>query len=369
MNQQASSRSAILQTPVVASQGTYCRLIFCLLIAAILTGCGLPPAAGVPISVAHFTAVPTSTLYRIPANSTATPTPFQPLPPTPALFPTLTPLPTATSLPPTPTQVPPKVKVGQEPSVAQPANQMNILLLGSDKRPWDSNFRTDTIILATLNPDLGTVNLTSFPRDLWVTLPNYGQQRINTAWEFGGWKLLAKTFEYNFGVLPDHYVLINFSSFKRIVDSLGGLDVDVQQSMSDYRAGVWSTFPAGITHMDADDVLWYVRSRKTSNDFARNKRQHEVLEALFNKMLSLNAIQHAPEFYDIYKESVITDLGLSDLISWLPFGAKLRDSSHIKNFYIGPQQVYDWITPEGAMVLLPNQDAINEVIRQALNMP
>ncbi|HEX7976149.1 MAG TPA: LCP family protein, partial [Anaerolineales bacterium] len=314
-------------------------------------------------------AAPTSTLYQVPANATATPTPFQPLPPTPALFPTLTPLPTATSLPPTPTQIPPKVKAAQEPSLAQPARQMNILLLGSDKRPWDSNFRTDTIILATLNPDLGTVNLTSFPRDLWVTLPNYGQQRINTAWEFGGWNLLAKTFEYNFGVRPDHYVLLNFSSFKHIVDSLGGLDVDVKEPMSDYRAGVWTTFPAGMTHMDADDVLWYVRSRKTSNDFARNKRQHEVLEALFNKMLSLNAIQHAPEFYNIYKESVITDLGLSDLITWLPFGATLRDTSHIKSYYIGPQQVYDWITPDGAMVLLPNQDAISDIIRQALNLP
>ncbi len=348
------------------------RISLLILLFALVTGCvpfpvaGMP--AGLPVAAAGATSSPTPALnlVTVPPNATATPTPFQPLPPTAVFLPTDTPIPTFTPVPPTPTFTPPpQARNGR---LQQPSGQINILLLGSDQRPWDTNFRTDTIILATLNSDLGTVNLTSFPRDLYLNLPGYGMQRINTAYEFGGINMLYNTFQQNFGVRSDHYVLINFSSFKQVIDSLGGLDVNVAQTVSDYRDGRWYTVQAGLVHMNADDVLWYVRTRKTTNDFARSRRQQEVLHALFNKMLSINALKRVPELYAIYSNSVKTDLGFTDIVRLLPFAARLTDTSQIHNFFIGPGQVYNWITPDGGMVLLPRPDAIQAVLRKSLNI-
>ncbi len=325
--------------------------------------------AGYSVSAVQADATLGSRYLAAGPDSTLTPTPFQPIPPTAIYQPTDIPLPT-----PTPTLVPEAQaalagEAVQEFVLPRPKGQVNILLLGSDQRPWDSGFRTDTIILLTLNGDLGKVNLTSFPRDLYVSIPGYGMGRINTAYRYGGFDLLVSTFELNFGVRPEHYVLINFSSFKRIVDSLGGLTVNVGEALSDYRYGYYVTIQPGAVHMDADSVLWYVRSRKTSNDFARNRRQQEVLQAIYEKLLSMDAIKRAPEFYGIYQSSVKTDLGLTDMLTWLPLAAKVAESGELNHYYVGSKQVYDWISPEGGMVLLPDEQGVMGVIRKSQNIP
>jgi LCP family protein required for cell wall assembly len=307
--------------------------IVCLLLLFVCTSCAASGLGSTSFAAAPQAASTQIVLVQSPPGATATATPFQP--PVGAL------------------QLPP--------------DQVNILLLGSDKRPWDSAFRTDTIMLLTLNPSLGTVSLTSFPRDMYINIPGWGMDRINTAWGKGGFDKLAATFEHNFGVRPDHYVLINFSSFKQIVDSLGGLDVNVGVNVSDYRNGYYFTVPAGPQTMDADTVLWYVRSRKTSNDFQRSRRQQEVLMAIFQKMLSLNALRRIPEFYAIYKDNFTTDMGLTTLVPLFPLAAQLVDTSRIHHYFIGPNQVYDWITPGGGMVLVPRQAEVMAVIRKALN--
>ncbi len=343
---------------------SFSKKLWLFFLIGIITACAAPVPAGLPIldSPARYASQP-APLYQVPANATPTATPFQPLPPTPIYIPTQ--VPTATPSP-EPEQAPPPISsaVGL---IERPKGQVNILLLGSDARSRQKLFRTDTIILASLNPEKGTVSLVSFPRDLYVHIPGWGTDRINTAWERGGFNALAATLEYNFGVRPDHYVLINFSSFKKMIDSLGGLEVKVSEPLTDrYGSRGTITIPKGTTKMDADMVLWYVRSRKTSNDFARNRRQQEVLLALADKLISMDAIRRAPELYAAYQGSVTTDLGLLDLLGFLPLAARLTDTSRIHNHFIGPKHVYDYITPGGAMVLLPRQEAIMQVIRQVL---
>lgn len=349
------------------------------LLAVFLSGCGASLAgaqAAGPAALPHQD-TPQPTYVLAPPDATATPTPFQPLAPTPApgsapeaLQPGETALPSPTpSATPTPQITLPAGGLPQEAPLAKLPSQLNVLLLGADRRPWDQQYRTDTIILLTLNSDLGKVNVTSFPRDLYITLPGYGMGRINTAWTFGGLQLVKQSFEHNFGIHIDYYVLIEFSSFKKIIDDLGGLTVQVAEPVSDYRAGYWVTIPAGEVHMDADSVLWYVRTRKTTNDIARNRRQQEVLQAIFEKLISLDVLRRAPEFYEQYKGSVQTDLGLVDALKWLPFAARIAESRNIKSYYLTYNQVYDWITPEGAMVLVPRQDMMMQVIRKAQNLP
>jgi LCP family protein required for cell wall assembly len=302
-----------------------------------------------------------------PVDATATATPFQPLAPTATYFPTATPIPTPTEM-----------LIGQyssNPSSApagmlpQPKGQVNILLLGSDQRQGTGGFRTDTIMLVTINPAENSVHLTSFPRDLYVDIPGYSTSRINTAHARGGFETLADTFEYNFGVRPELYAMINFWTFVDVVDSLGGIDVYASQPLSE-RTGVgWFTIPAGLNHMDGDTALYYSRSRYSTSDFDRNRRQQEVITAIVAKLMSLYTIAKIPELYRIYVDNVTTNIKLSDVIPLIPVVARIKSADQIQHFYIGRGQVTSWMTPGGAAVLLPRKDAILEVLREALNSP
>jgi LCP family protein required for cell wall assembly len=252
----------------------------------------------------------------------------------------------------------------------QPEGQINILIMGSDQRPDDGGFRTDVILLLTLNPSGGSSSLTSFPRDLYVYEPGWRVDRINAAFGHGDFQMMADTMEYNFGVRPDHYVLVNFEGFKTIIDALGGITVEVAQALSDERDGPGDfSVPSGPVNMDGDTALWYVRSRGTSSDFDRTRREQEVLEAVFWKLLSLDAITKAPELYEQYKQTVITDIGFADILPLLPLAVDLGSSGNIHRYAVGPEQVDSYTTSGGAAVLLPKYDVILEIMRQALSSP
>lgn len=336
-----------------------------------MTACSIPGMTVVPVSSSsqlEVVAQDTEVVAVSDPDLTITPTPFQPLPPTPVILPTgiptSTPAPTNTPLPEPPIALStlPVVEIENVP------NQTNWLLLGSDRRKGDTGYRTDTIILLTMNSKSGTASLTSFPRDLWVYIPGYGEERINTAFYRGGFKMLAATMQHNFGVKPTGYVLIDFSNFKQIIDGLGGLDVEVTTTLTAKKQGRgYVTINKGMNHMNADKVLWYVRSRKTTNDFARNVRQQEVLMALANKFLSMDGLSKAPELYKMYKKAVVTDQSFDELIRFLPLAITLAtDMSRIKHYYIGQGAVYDFVTAGGAMVLMPDKDKCQAIVKKAL---
>lgn len=362
------------------------KQIFLVILMLMPAACSVPnifvAAPPAPVDV-----VDKPVLYEPPIDATATSTPFLPLPITPTYLPTD--LPTAVpteAFTPTPT-IPSTITKSWEdypgptvwPDIAipapmgilpQPEGQVNILLLGSDQRRNEGGFRTDTILLLTLNPKQGTANMTSFPRDLYVYIPGWTVQRINTAFPRDGFELMATTMEYNFGVRPDYYVLINFWSFEEVIDSLGGVTVQVGVPLTDHRDGRGNySVPSGPVYMDGETALWYVRSRYTSSDFERGRRQQEVVQAIFIKMLSLNAVARAPELFDIYRRNVTTNLTLDAVSSLLPLASLLNDNSRIEHFFISRAEVTPWRATNGAQVLLPNREAVLEVMRKALNSP
>ncbi len=252
--------------------------------------------------------------------------------------------------------------------IAQLEGQVNILLLGSDQRPNDGGFRTDVIELLTLNTKDNSVSLTSFPRDLYVYQPGWHMNRINATMAHGDFELLAQTFAYNFGVKPDHYVFINFSGFVSIIDALGGINVQVAQGITDEREGPGDfSVPAGNVLMDGATALWYVRSRGTSSDFDRTRRQQEVLIAIFFRLLSLDAIAKAPELYEQYKTLVRTDMGLADALALLPLAGAVGSNNQIHHYAIGPDEVTPWTTFSGGAVLLPIRDDVLAIMQQALS--
>jgi polyisoprenyl-teichoic acid--peptidoglycan teichoic acid transferase len=244
------------------------------------------------------------------------------------------------------------------------------MLLGSDERRNEGGFRTDTMLLVTINTVDETVNITSFPRDLYVYIPGWTVQRMNTAHARGGFPLLALSMEYNFGVRPDYFVMVNFWSFLDVIDQLGGIDVQVAVGLSDHRDnyGHYSV-PSGTVHMDGETALWYVRSRYTSSDFERTHRQQEVVRAILAKMLRLDAITKAPQLYDIYRKNVTTNLTLEDITPLLSTAAHLTDTDRIQQYFIGREQVSAWRNTQGSQVLVPNREAVVEVMRKALNSP
>lgn len=347
--------------------------IFVLVLIACSTVSKIPdlPVSLPEIRINQDPGTPEVPIAILPASTGPTPTPFLPTGPT-AIAPTPTAVPVAPwgdfpgpSVPPN-VPIPPAVE-----PVNQPAGQINVLLLGSDQRPNTGGFRTDTIVLLTLNPRLGKASITSFPRDLYVYIPGWTMQRINTAQAHGGFELTQSTFEYNFGLRPDFYAMINFWSFEAMIDNLGGIDVRVGVSLTDHRDGYGDyTVPAGVVHMDGETALWYVRSRYTTSDFERTRRQQEVLVAIFYRMASLNGLQRAPELYDLYKNNVTTNATFSDIAPLLGLAADMIDgTSTLATFQIDRSHVTSYRTNTGAAVLLPDYEAIMTTIRQALNVP
>ncbi|HET9913174.1 MAG TPA: LCP family protein [Anaerolineales bacterium] len=344
------------------------------------------------------------TLVTAAPNASPTPTPFQPIPwtPTGTLPPTVdTVTPAATLPPPTETPIPtidpnmlintvvPFSTIDPAGSDSQVLNNgqetVNFLLIGSDRRPGGS-FRTDTMVIAILRPNEGQVSLISIPRDLWVSIPGWENQRINTAYQHGvsvgypggGPGLLKETILYNLGIRIDHTAMVEFDGFRQIVDTLGGVDVPVSCAYTDWRLidpsydpfnennwHLYTTGP-GVVHMDGDLALWYARSRQKSNDFDRGRRQQEVLRALFVQTLQTGTLTRIPELYNNLRSTVETDLGLGDLLSLAVYAPKMTNAD-IRSYYIRPPYVNSWITDGGAYVLLPNEAALQAMLTEAMS--
>ena len=377
------------------------RLFHILLLAGcLLAGCG--PLALAPARVQQ-PALP-FTLVTAAPNASPTPTPFQPVPwtPTGTVGPTSavdSATPTETPPPPTQTEIPtidPNLLVNTvvpfstiDPAGSQILNNgqetVNFLLIGSDRRPGGS-FRTDTLMIAVLRPNDGQVSLISIPRDLWVSIPEWENQRINTAYQHGisvgypggGPGLLKDTILYNLGVRIDHTALVEFDGFRQIVDTLGGVDVPVACPYTDWRLidpsydpenennwYLYTTGP-GLVHMDGDLALWYARSRQKSNDFDRGRRQQEVMRALFTQALQAGTLKRIPELYNDLKSTVETDVNLVDLLQLSLYAPKMTNAD-IRSYYIRPPLVSSWITESGAYVLLPNEGPLQQMLTEALS--
>lgn len=309
-------------------------------------------------------------LIKAPAGSTPTATAFQPLISTEIYFPTDYPTPTPT-ITPKPEKVRPlSNELGVDP-INQPDHQINIMLLGSDQKYKGFIGRTDTIILLTINTKDQTVNVTSFPRDLYIFIPGWTDQRINTAFAHGGFQTLQNTMMHNFGFKPDYYVLINLWAFEYIINDLGGIYVNVPRTICDdkWGGGFSHCVHPGSQHFYGPEALWYVRSRMTTNDFDRNYRQQLVLKAILNRLFSLNSITKIPQLYNTYVNNITTNLDLGTIAALTATAAKLSDSSAINQYFINQDSVNAWVTPSGAQVLLPNFNAIRAILKNALNSP
>ncbi|MEU7985758.1 LCP family protein [Streptosporangium canum] len=188
---------------------------------------------------------------------------------------------------------PPEVGVGE-----------NWLLVGTDSRSertttgkdagarlWrPGQQRTDTIMLIHLSESRNRVCVISIPRDAWVSVPGKGKAKINSAFSWGGPALLIKSIEKLTGVRVDHYAAIDFQGFSAVTDAIGGVDVEVTQTVRDPLSGV--TWKAGRQHLDGEKALQFVRQRVNlpGGDLDRIKRQQALLNSIADKVLSAETL-------------------------------------------------------------------------------
>ena len=187
------------------------------------------------------------------------------------------------------------------------ADQINILLVGVDAREGDTDSRSDTMMLVTLDNKNGQIKLTSFLRDSYVEIAGRNRKsKLNSAYFRGGIQMLVDTLELNFGVEIPYYALVDFEIFTTIVDELGGINVDVTEKESYYtyhsgKVGVPVRIEAGEdVLLNGEQALWYSRIRYLDSDFMRTKRQRKVISAIVEKALT----KEIPELLDL-AEAVI----------------------------------------------------------------
>ncbi len=250
---------------------------------------------------------------------------------------------------------------------------MNIAVLGSDMRPSGiGGFRTDTIMILILNKTAKTAALVSFPRDLYVYIPAYGMERINSAfpegmalnYPGGGFGLFQDTMKYNFGLTIHHYAMMNFWGFKDLIDQLGGIDVYCAVGLHDTRQGYKDGYSvgAGWNHMDGETALWYVRSRYTSSDFDRVRRQQEVLLGISQTLLNKDVLSNIPGFFVTLAKYVESDLTLEMVMPFAELAASVSIASIRRASIVPKTYATDWITPDGKLVALPNYPAIHDLL-------
>ncbi|MCX7707857.1 MAG: LCP family protein [Anaerolineae bacterium] len=313
--------------------------------------------------IVAVTSPPATTDVLAPVAATAEPS--RPSPPTTSATATETPLPTVT---PIPTDTPsPTATFPPSPTIAPKTiwETDNILILGMDQRPGEGAWRTDTIMVAAIDYQASRVGVVSIPRDLWVEIPGYGMGRINQAdfqgeyqkYPGGGPALAAKVIEDNLGIPTQHWVRLKLEALPQLVDALGGVTVTLDCPLHELTpdpnnpdAYLSFDLPAGQVFLDGETAAKFARYRYATSDFSRARRQMQLIWAIRDQALRVDAIPKIPQLWRALANTFKTDLSLLDVIRLARLGAKL-DSSQVRGLVFGNKAIQQAVVGGGAQVL------------------
>lgn len=237
----------------------------------------------------------------------------------------------------------------------------NVLLLGVDRRPDESAAsRSDTLILVTVIPSQPYVGMLSIPRDLWVSIPGFGPNRINAAYFLAeaeqpgsGARAAMDTVRSNFGVDVHGFASLEFTGIVSFVDALGGVDIDLANATGGYSEG--------LHHLDGTEALAFARDRKGSDDFFRMERGQILVRSILRKLVRPTSWLRWPGAWTALLTSVRTDLPVWE---WPRLAVALvrAGSDGIDGRVIGRDMAVGFTTPAGAQVLSPDWSRINPVL-------
>ena len=256
----------------------------------------------------------------------------------------------------------------------------NILLVGLDARPGETKSRSDTMIILTIDGTHNEIRMTSLLRDLYVTIPGCGNNRINVAWVYGEFDLLRATIRENFGLQVDEYVAVDLMLLTDLVDAIGGLDLTVNSQKQlkaingvidgfnyQFRLPANTDFLTGLgeQHMNGKQVQAYARYRKIDSDFQRTERQREVLTKIFDKLQGMS-LTELTKLAAMSMDRLKTNLSLSDIISLIPIMFHMKDASFAQ-LTLPCEGEYQSKTVAGMAVLVPNLSAAQARLSRFIN--
>jgi len=263
--------------------------------------------------------------------------------------------------------------------------QVNILVMGLDRRPHEGELptRTDTIFILMVDGSTETARILGIPRDTWVDIPfrdgeGVDQGRINTVfargesqnYPGGGPGLVKEVIEDTTGIPIDRYVMIDFEGFVEVIDELGGIDVYVTEEVNDPTysrtelPGDYTPlhFEVGSYHMDGQTALDYSRTRYDSSDLDRIQRQQQVIFAAIDKALELDfaRLDKITDLWGEYKDAIDTDVNDIQAPGYAALAARI-DPSRITALSLASATV-PYTTPFGEQVLLIDKDIVQEIV-------
>lgn len=195
---------------------------------------------------------------------------------------------------------------------------VHVMILGVDSRKDDVG-RSDTMMVAALDTDKGKAALLSVPRDTRVAIEGHGYEKINHAYAYGGHEMSQKSVESLLGVNIDHYIIINTTAFERIIDAMGGVDINVEKRMYyedpwDDNGGLVIDLYPGEQHMDGKKAIQYVRYRDGEGDIGRIGRQQKFVKACLSKLISTDMLPRLPKFIEEASTAIKTDMSVPELL-------------------------------------------------------
>ena len=247
-------------------------------------------------------------------------------------------------------------------------SEIHVMILGIDERKDDVG-RSDTLMVATVDPDKETASLMSIPRDTRVAIEGNGYDKINAAYAYGGYALTKKTVEQLLDVPMDYYILIDVRAFERIIDALDGIDIDVEKRMYyedpwDDDGGLVIDIYPGMQHMTGEKAIQYVRYRDTEGDIGRIRRQQRFVRAVLQKATSPEVFSKLPEIVGEIAKSVRTDLGAGDMLRFLQLMKKVQEQGLTAEMAPGNPAWY-----KGVSYWIPDIVEIRRMAARAAGVP
>lgn len=249
--------------------------------------------------------------------------------------------------------------------VAQLHGKRNIMVLGVDRRSGDTG-RSDTLFVTMLDTSRNQAALLSVPRDTLVSIPGHGWDKVNHAYAYGDHDLSRKTLENFLGIQINNYVLVDFQGFIKLVDAIGGVDIDVEKPMQyadpyDGENGLVINLQPGRQHMDGTTAIQYVRYRDEEGDIGRVDRQQKFMKAVFAKLRSTSLLTRAPEIARTLYQSIETDLSVTDLASLLvTFAKNVSGTSQLETAMVQGSPAY----LDDISYWIPNMMALRQQVAQ-----
>lgn len=253
-------------------------------------------------------------------------------------------------------------------------DRVNILLIGLDGTASQGRFRrADTLIVASIDPATNSAVLIGIPRDVYVAINSARgvlRNKINTAYVWGelyggpgnGPTLQMRTVSEFLGIPIHYYVSVYFDGFSKLIDAIGGIDINVPQALRDSYTG-WS-FNAGIQHMDGKLALRYARSRYSTSDFSRGRRQQLVILAAVDKVATAGMLAKLPAILPAVAQSFRSDMSIPDLLALASLGYRI-DRSSIKTAQVDETMVQSG-SAGGMYVLFAKTDRVRAMVKAAL---